>query len=94
MSSVERKQTDTSATPDVTNFLDADVANINSLRVSTYLGLAIGAVTMLWGLIASLLGLQGTVEWFIVANGVSMKLLNATPGVLLLIIGLIIVRDR
>ena len=68
---------------------------ISAEFITVIIGLVIGGICIIAGFILSILGVSGSVEWFLKAQSITAKLVNASPGVVLTIVGLIIVlRNR
>ncbi len=64
---------------------------IRTYKTGSIIGTIIGGSICLIGLILILLGLAGSVEWIIKVGSFSAKLINASPGVFLSVIGLVII---
>ena len=54
-------------------------------------GLIAGVVCILLGVILSIIGVTGFINWSFAFGGINSSLTNAAPGVLLMIIGLLII---
>lgn len=64
--------------------------NSSTFRVTTLFGQAIGGISLFFGFAFSLLGLSGTLDLIIESNDIKAKLVNASPGVVFIIVGLFI----
>ena len=58
--------------------------------LGTLLGIIVGAIFCLSGLIITILGFSGAIEWFFKAGTFQSKLGNAGPGVFFALLGMII----
>ena len=56
----------------------------------TILGISIGAFFSIAGFVITILGFNGSVEWFVKAPGFTTKLINASPGVFFALLGMLI----
>jgi len=56
-------------------------------RYAVFVGQGIGGVTLLSGIVMSLLGISGKIEWVVEVHNVTSKLRNAGPGVVVALIG-------
>ena len=52
-----------------------------------YIGQAFGVLAMIAGLGLSITGGAGSIEWLVESQTVTSRLINATPGILLVLIG-------
>jgi hypothetical protein len=65
-------------------------SNQQSVHPGTIIGIVIGGIFCISGLILSCLGLTGSIEWIFKAGSLSSKISNASPGVLLCLMGMVI----
>ena len=54
------------------------------------LGIFVGAVVCIGGITICLTGLSGDIEWILEAVGLKSKMINATPGVVIAMLGVLI----
>jgi len=59
-------------------------------RIALLTGQGIGFLALLGGVILSLLGISGNIEWLVEAHGATSKLTNASPGVVIAILAVVI----
>jgi len=59
-------------------------------RIGIIVGQCIGGVACLGGLLLTILGLSGQIEWILEAAGFTSRLANASPGIVFEIVGLFI----
>lgn len=59
--------------------------------IITLISLCSGILCLIGGFILIILGFAGSIDWIVEVSGFSSKLINASPGIILLIVGLIIV---
>ena len=78
------------AISELVKLLESHPPTIRSFREGNLFGMFVGALALLGGFVSSLLGLTGSVEWFLTYESISMKLLNASPGAIFSVIGFII----
>ena len=67
-----------------------EINNSPTFRLTTLFGQAIGALSLFFGFAFSLLGLSGTLDLVIESNTINARLVNASPGVVFIIVGLFI----
>ncbi len=58
-------------------------------RTGSILGIAIGGLICLFGIFLLVFGLTGSVEWLVNAGGFSSKLINASPGLVIVLVGMV-----
>jgi len=73
-----------------TSVLDSASYKSQTYRMALLTGQGIGFLALLSGVILSLLGMAGNIEWLVEAHGVTSKLKNASPGVVIAILGVAI----
>lgn len=56
--------------------------------VKTWIGMILAGVLIVAGLILALLGVGGQADWLISGPGIAAKATNASPGILLVILGI------
>lgn len=59
-----------------------------SYRTGSVTGVVTGAVLSLSGVVLLILGLSGSIDWIVQVAGLSSRLVNASPGVIVTIAGL------
>ena len=59
-------------------------------REGIIIGLSIGALCLVFGFVLIILGVSGSIDWFVEAGGIKSKMINATPGSVFSLIGLMI----
>jgi len=85
--SLNKKDTDIA---DILKVFESHPPIIRTFREGSLFGMVVGAVVLLGGFSTFFLSLSGTVEWIFEAGSISSKLINASPGVVFSIIGLLI----
>jgi hypothetical protein len=70
-----------------TSVLESAGYKSQTYRIGLWTGQGIGGLVLLGGIILSLLGISGSIEWLIEAGGITSKLTNASPGIAIAIIG-------
>src|SRR5881394_107971 len=70
-----------------TSVLESAGYKSRTYRIAVLIGQSIGGLALLGGIILSLLGISGSIEWLVEAGGVTSKLTNASPGIVIAIIG-------
>lgn len=60
-------------------------------RYAILLGISIGAVFCAAGFVLALLGLAGTIEFFVEAVGIKARLANASPGAFFALLGMVLI---
>ena len=60
-------------------------------RIGIVMGISVGTLFCVAGFVLMILGMTGTIEWVIKAANLNGRLLNASPGVVLALMGMIIV---
>lgn len=73
-----------------TSVLDSAGYKSQTYRMALLTGQGIGFLALLGGVILSLLGISGNIEWLVEAHGVTSKLTNASPGLAIAILGVVI----
>lgn len=53
-----------------------------------------GFACLIGGFILTILGFNGNISWIVEVSGFTSKLTNATPGIILMIIGLLIILNK
>lgn len=56
-------------------------------RYGLLTGQGIGGAVLLAGIVLSLLGISGSIEWLVEAGDISSKVTNASPGIVIALIG-------
>jgi hypothetical protein len=59
-------------------------------RIGLLAGQAVGMIMLLAGVVLSTLGISGNIEWVVEAAGVTSKLTNAGPGLVVAILGVVV----
>jgi hypothetical protein len=70
--------------------LDSHPVTQRTFRQGNILGMLIGGLVLLGGFFAFFVGLSGNVEWVFQSGTVSAKLINASPGAVFSVVGMII----
>jgi hypothetical protein len=74
---------------------DAIAQNIadgaKTYRIGIVLGISLGALFCVAGFVLIVLGLSGSIEWVFEATNFKSKISNASPGVMLALMGMIII---
>jgi hypothetical protein len=70
-----------------TSILESAGYKSRTYRLGLLTGQGIGGLVLLGGIILSLLGISGSIEWLVEAGGVTSKLTNASPGIVIATIG-------
>lgn len=83
------KQSD-SEISEIIKLLESHPATIRSYRTGNLLGVLIGGLALLSGFAAFLLGLTGSIDLFFKSESVSMRMINASPGGMMAVIGLVV----
>jgi hypothetical protein len=73
-----------------TSVLESAGYKSRTYRIGFLTGQGIGGLVLLGGIILSLLGISGSIEWLVEAGGITSKLTNASPGIVIAIIGAVI----
>jgi len=60
-------------------------------RTGIIAGIVVGASLIAFGAILTVLGLSGSIEWLLKVEGLESRLVNASPGVLFAIAGVLVV---
>jgi hypothetical protein len=69
---------------------DQEIARLARMQfIASLAGLAAGLILALGGSVLVVLGIQGSLNWSMSAFGVSNKLVNASPGVVLIVAGVL-----
>lgn len=75
--------------------IDPSVANtpfgmqaLNYEFIIVLISLIGGIGCLIAGIVLTVLGFTGSIEWIVEASGFSSKLINASPGIVLMVIGL------
>lgn len=68
-----------------------ELNNSSTFKVTTLFGQAIGGISLFLGFAFSLLGLSGSLDLVIESNSINARLINASPGVIFIIVGLFII---
>lgn len=63
----------------------------NTYYTGTILGISIGAIFCIFGLVISIMGLTGSIEWIFEASDFKSRISNAGPGVIFGLFGMIII---
>jgi hypothetical protein len=81
--------------------IDPSIANtkfgMNAIRyeyIIVLVSILGGYACIFAGLILTILGFTDSIEWFVEVAGITSRLVNASPGILLMIIGLIIILKK
>jgi hypothetical protein len=70
-----------------TTVLESAGYKSRTYRIGLLTGQGIGGLVLLGGIILSLLGISGSIEWLVEAVGITSKLTNASPGIVIAMIG-------
>lgn len=73
-----------------TSVLESAGYKSRTYRIGLLTGQGIGGLVLLGGIILSLLGISGSIEWLVEAGGITSKLTNASPGIVISMIGAVI----
>lgn len=79
--------------PEVERFLRAletHPAMIRTYREGSWFGMVVGALLLLGGFVMTVMGLSGTSEWIIESMSLRARLVNASPGAVFAIIGMVL----
>lgn len=64
---------------------------VHTHKTGSIMGLVIGGLIAFGGIFLILFGLAGSIQWLVNAGGISSKLINASPGVVIVVVGMIII---
>lgn len=70
-----------------TSVLESAGYKSRTYRLELLTGQGIGGLVLVGGIILSLLGISGSIEWLVEAGGITSKLTNASPGIVIALIG-------
>lgn len=60
-------------------------------KTGSILGIVIGGILSILGVILLAFGLAGSIEWIVKAGNISSKLINASPGIIIVTAGIFLV---
>lgn len=63
---------------------------VHTYKTGSIVGIIIGGLIAFLGIFLLLFGLTGSIDWFVNVGGISSKLINASPGVAIVVVGMII----
>lgn len=72
-----------------TRYIEEKIAHTH--KTGSIMGIAIGGLISLLGIFLLLFGLTGSIEWLVNAGGLSSKLINASPGLVIVVVGMVII---
>lgn len=70
--------------------IDKRQQGLEAYKFGIIFGLVIGGLLCLLGVVLLLMGFAGSIEWLVEAPGIKSKLINASPGIVLSVMGLVI----
>lgn len=63
---------------------------VHTHKTGSIMGIIIGGLISFLGIFLLLFGLTGSIDWLVNAGGISSKLINASPGIVIVVVGMII----
>ncbi len=63
---------------------------VQTHRSGSILGISIGGVLAVMGVLLLASGLTGSIEWLVKTGGFSSKIINASPGLIVVMVGVIL----
>ncbi len=63
---------------------------VRTHKTGSIVGIIIGGLIAFLGIFLLLFGLTGSIDWFVNVGGISSKLINASPGIAIVVVGMII----